>query len=206
MTTVVTARTRFLHVPKTGGTWVVKALTQAGVPVVPPEVDNNRPQVRAGHATLADLEEYSDLFTIAFVRHPLSWWRSYWGYRMRRGWDDGQGDKIIQLARSDNFDDFIELVIENLPGHLNRLYSRYVGPPEQPISFVGRYESLTDDLVEGLRLGGEEFDEEKLRSCKPVNRSPYDRFPAEYTPTLREALLAAEHEVIERFYPDSAAS
>ena len=69
MATLITPRTRFLHIPKTGGTWVTLALQVAGVPC---QIVWTRlgPGSR-GHATLEQTTAYSDRFTFAFVRHPL---------------------------------------------------------------------------------------------------------------------------------------
>jgi Sulfotransferase family len=198
MGAVVTKKIRFLHVPKTGGSWAVGAMTEAGIELRQPKL-----QVERLHPTLDELEPYSDRFTIAFVRHPLGWWRSEWRHRMRVGWETDAPDPRILACRSNDFNEFIEMVAENIPGYLNSLYSNFVGPPERPISFVGRYERLVDDLVTGLRLAGEDFDETTLRSYEPVNIGD-PRFRAQYTPELEQRLVAAEQEVIDRFYPETS--
>lgn len=198
MPSLLTPRTRILHVPKTGGTWVWRALEAAGVKIevlgLPP------PDPRTNHWGLRETEQYADRFTIAFVRHPLGWWRSLWAYRMSTGWDPQR--RVDGLVGSEDFDTFIERVVERLPGHLETEFARYIGPPSQPIAFVGRYEVLVDDLVRALRAAGEEFDEQVLRSHPPDNVADYERFPALYRQDLAGRLAASEHAVINRFYAD----
>lgn len=197
MTTLITPRTRFMHIPRTGGMWVTDALVAAGVPTE--NLDRASPGVVAAHAGLAQTEDYGDRFTFAFVRHPLDWWRSLWGFRMLHGWDPQHS--IDSVVAADDFNEFIALVIERLPGHFTERCSWYIGPASSPISFVGRYESLADDLVYALRRAGEPFDEPSLRHHPAKNASDHVRFPAIYDRGLARRLSGCEQGIIDRFYP-----
>jgi hypothetical protein len=201
VSSLVTPRVRFLHVPKTGGTWVEGALRAAGVPTQPLARPDDG--IVAAHATLRVTSDYAERFTLAFVRHPLDWWRSFWGYRMRTGWVEDH--EIDSRARSDDFNEFAELVTHRLPGHLTARFERYIGPPDRPISYIGRFEALVDDLVQALALAGEQFDEAALRAHQATNRNDYERYPAEYVPDVAARLAAAEHALLERFYPGEPA-
>jgi hypothetical protein len=70
------------------------------------------------------------------------------------------------------------------------------------IAFVGRYETLADDLVRALDEAGEDFDEEALRSYAPANRSDYGRHTANYDLALAERVVEAEQDAILRWYKD----
>lgn len=164
----------------------------AGVPAVHPEPSPI-------HAILADSRDYEDRFTFAFVRHPLEYWRSYWAYRIRTGWNPEH--ELDRAAASDNFDEFIEGVIAIDPGGASSLFEHFVGPPENEISFVGRHERLVDDVCQALRIAGETFDERTLRSYPRVNASDYRPKQALYSRSLAERLAAVEHPAIDRFYP-----
>jgi hypothetical protein len=182
---------RFLHVPKTGGTWATQAIFAAGVGA-------ERPATMPFHAGLSDSVDFADRFTFGFVRHPLDFWRSYWGYRVRTGWDPDNGlDRAVAAAQ---FGEFVERLLDHDPGSASRIFAAYVGPPDAEIGFVGRFERLADDLCLALRLAGEEFAEDRLRSQPRVNATDYARCPALYTPSLAASLAEAEREAIERFY------
>lgn len=194
---LLTPRTRILHNPKCGGTWVWRALEAAGVDV---EVFGEKPvpSPKNYHLDLDHTSAYADRFTIAFIRHPLDWWRSMWGYRMRTGWDPNR--RVDSVARSDDFNTFVERVVEHFPGYLESQFARYIGPPLQPIEFIGRFETLIDDLVRALNEAGEEFDEPTLRSHPPDNVNDYERFPASYRQGVAVRLAESERAVIDRFY------
>jgi hypothetical protein len=200
MATLLTPHARFMHVPRTGGTWATSALVAAGVPVR--FLDRPTPGfVVSGHADLERSSDHAGRFTFAFVRHPLDLWRSVWAYRMSRdGWNPTH--PIDSRARADDFDEFIVKVIENLPGFQSQRIVRFIGPPEAEISFVGRFESLVDDLVCALRAAGETFDETALRRHPRRNFSDYQRFPALYDRALASELATREGAIIERFYRD----
>lgn len=192
MTSFVTAEFRFLHVAKTGGIWASQAMLAAGI--VP------RPDAELGfHADLEQTAVFDDLFTIAFVRHPLAWWRSYWAHRMQYGWvADHHVDRV---AASDRFDEFVRAVIDHRPETAGAIFERYVGPAQRPIEFVGYHEHLVADLERALRYGGARYDAHALRAEKPINVADYDSYPARYTRALACELARAERRAIERFYP-----
>lgn len=196
MPALVTDRIRYLHVPKTGGTWVSQALDSAGVEFV--TIDRPSKLMRGTHAGLAQTEDFADRFTIAFVRHPLDWWRSRWATRMRTAWDPEH--EIDSRACSNDFEAFIEQVIENLPGHFGERLERFIGPPSQPVDFIGRFEHLADDLVRALKQAGEPFDERALRRCEPANVNDYTQLDALYPTDLAIRLAECETSVIGRFY------
>jgi hypothetical protein len=189
----------FLHVPKTGGNWVNQALAVAGVPCQTVQKARH-PQSWAGygHADLGDLAGIT-VFRFAFVREPTDWWRSFWAYRMRTGWDAQH--EIDSVCRSDHFGVFIEQVVARLPGYISRMYERFVGMPRHEIEYVGRFENLAEDLIWALRRAGETFDDTAIRHyvATKVNASDYSRLTAVFPPGLRHALQDAEKQAIQRF-------
>jgi hypothetical protein len=86
-----------------------------------------------------------------------------------------------------------------MPGHCGELFDRFVGPTDDPIEFIGKFENLVDDLAYALHLAGEQFRPELLRETFPANVSDKARFPAEYSPALAKSLEDAESYVLERF-------
>jgi hypothetical protein len=190
-----------LHVSKTGGTWATHAIIEAGVRVTDPQVaDPDEHYAQKGHVRLDQIERRDELFTIAFVRHPLDWWRSFWAHRMREGWIFPDHE-IDSHASSDDFDDFIEQVIENLPGFCGALFERFTGPVDDQVCFTGRYENLVDDLVDALTLAGQRFDAPKLRAFPPRNVGDERYVSVRYRKDLVRRLAKAEAAATERWYP-----
>src|SRR5581483_7298429 len=134
MPSLLTPRMRFLHLPKTGGTWVRGALEAGGVPCQ--RLSTRFGGGRLGHAALEDTIAYADMFTLAFVRHPLDCYRSMWATATRAGWPN---PAKLFAVRSDDFVQFMNGVLEHHPGWLSEQFPRFTGPPEAPISFVGRF-------------------------------------------------------------------
>jgi hypothetical protein len=201
MAAAVNDRIALLHVPKTGGTWACHAIIEAGVHVREPEVvAPDLHYAQKGHVRLDQIPGFEELFTIAFVRHPLDWWRSFWAHRMREGWLFPDHE-IDSRAASEDFDDFVEQVLRNLPGFCGELFERFTGPARAPVSFTGRYEHLVDDLCFALRVAGQPFDEPKLRGFPPRNVGD-DRWlaAAQYRPEHARRLARAERAAIRRWY------
>jgi len=199
MPTFVTSNMVFLHVPKTGGTWVTQAVQAAGVAALPPSSAGARAARGDPHTSLGELSA-GDRFSVAFVRHPLDWWRSYWGHRMRAGWL--AESSLDRATASDDFNEFIMRVVEHCPGTVDGLVRRFIGSPTAEVAFVGRFEHLLEDTCQALTLSGERFSLPALRAHPPENTNDYVRFSALYKPEVAERLAAAEHETIERFYPE----
>jgi hypothetical protein len=180
----------FLHVPKTGGTWVKAAAVNAGLTFDEYLVDGDV------HGDLSYCP-FPSRFLFAFVREPLSLYRSYWRFKARAGWDPLNPFDVDVAASS--FESFVENVLRVKPAWCTRMFEDYVGPPPQEINFIGRFESLVEDLVRALRRAGEAFDERAIRETPPVNVSAG---PACYSPGLATRVRLSEHECISRFgYP-----
>lgn len=188
MPSLVLPRSQFLHVPKTGGNWVSRVLSK----LFP---DAQRMQKR--HTGLADAPR-PELFTFTFVRHPLTWYQSYFSYKRLVGWDD-QNEWDL-LVRCESFAEFVDRAVTITPGYYSKMLRRYVGSDGIEVDFVGRFELLHTDLICALEEAGESFSRERLLAVPPVNQSDYQRFPAVYTRRLEQQLLNVEAEAIERFY------
>lgn len=195
MPTLITERMLYLHVPKTGGTWVAAALRAAGVSYQ--ALSTRLGPGSRGHANLEEARAYTDRYTVAFVRHPLDVYRSLWANSMRDYWPEG---RQLADAPADDFATSADRLIALGPGFVSKLFTEFTGPPEAPISFVGRYESLADDLVRALDAAGEPHDEAALRAVAPVNTNDYTRHEAVYDLTLAERVARAEQESITRWY------
>jgi hypothetical protein len=180
----------FLHVPKTGGSWVKKAIMAAGIDCQPFSPGGDH------HPGLRDCP-CPHKFKFAFVRHPLALYRSYWQYKMTYGWDPHNA--IDQRCRAEDFHSFVTAVLTHMPGVYGQGLDQFVGTAAQPIDFIGKHENLVEDLITALQLAGETFDADAIRALPPYNVSDKQAFPAEFTPALEAAVLRAEAGMITRF-------
>jgi len=137
----------FLHVPKTGGTYVRKALQAAGVFSEP---------FKGKHEPIAWQDIQGPVFMV--VRHPVALLRSYWLHMMTYGWsaerefDDCQHTDLVA---------FLQRIAEEAPGAVGRLYSAFYDPVEAE-ACVGHTESLTADLVAFLDECGIDYNRDQL--------------------------------------------
>ncbi|MBT3812930.1 MAG: sulfotransferase family 2 domain-containing protein [Gammaproteobacteria bacterium] len=180
----------FLHVAKTGGSWVKKAIIASGIEYEDYRVDGN-PHVGLSGCPVPDK------FKFAFVRHPVDLYRSYWQFKMTHEWD--VKNQLDMECKSDDFNDFIRNVLDKYPGCFGDSLIDFVGDRENEIEFVGKYENLVEDLILMLRDAGEVFDEGAIRNLPAYNVSDKTRFPAIYTANLKEEVRRTEINVMQRF-------
>lgn len=195
----------FIHIPKTGGQWVRAALRRAGLLTAQLHCTwHPHGEMPAGHSChhnrLQDIA--TDAFVFAFVRHPLSYYRSYWSYKMERGWD--MKNTFDCAVLDDSFAGFIRktLAFRETRGTLGEQFLSFVRTPERRADFVGTQEHLADDLVRALRMAGEQFDEAVIRSTPPVNvcgTLPVWNDQCVFPPSLRDAVLRQEQLCLEEF-------
>ncbi|MEP0956670.1 sulfotransferase family protein [Leptolyngbya sp. FACHB-1515] len=171
------------------------------------ETDRTTSGVTWRHSLLRHyVDRYDCVFT--FVRHPLTWYESWWKFQTWLNWKDHEPgvwhpQKILERCESNDFSKFIRLCIQLEPAYVTRMYEWYIGPPEgEFVDFVGRYEHLTDDLIQILRLRSVEFDEAILRAYAPANVSLSPLGKPVWDEALKAQILELEAPVIKRFYGD----
>jgi hypothetical protein len=196
MTTVANERLLFVHIPKTAGTWVAEAMAAAGLECDPVGADV--------HPKRRELPQRP--FTFAFVREPISWYRSLWRFHRRlpqSGWK--HLDELFDL----DLPEFLEQVATRHPGWLTTYYELFVGPPEDQIDYVGCQENVRSELVAALTAAGVRFDPDVIFNLPARNYSgerqlygtldpprPQMVVPAE----ILALVVDAEHEIYDRYY------
>lgn len=176
----------FLHCPKTAGSWIVNVLTQVNISVIPLKI-----HMHCRHIPI----KYHDKFRFAFVRHPLTWYQSYFIHGINKGWSN---DHIDRHCKSLDFERFVINCIERFPqGYCSTiLQDRYF----EKADFVGLFERLKPDLIQALDLAEEKFDKSIIKKMHPKNISNYQLIDVSYSTKLRERVMSVERNIITRFY------
>lgn len=208
----------FLHVPKTGGNWVTTVLRDMGMvcaetPHKHADIDHfaSMPK-RAGGLAGRLLRETrfhmsGQPFVFSFVRNPLSWYESWFSYMSQpsRAWrlygdeldvDHWHPNSMLNGLGSPDFNTFVGNVLRKRPGYVSEMYGWYTLPR---VAFVGRQESLADDLVRALRMMRLDFDEQALRASDPVGVSPKPHKQIEWDPALRRQVALCEYAGLVRY-------
>lgn len=217
----------FLHIPKTGGSWVRHVLrdqnlVQVEFPDTHPDMERLNYFSRfyplhyikqsVKHRSVSLGSDIRSSYKFCFVRNPHKWYESYWRYMSKREWqiDDKKNplpdttwrpNEILKKYGCYDFRKFMDRVLKEHPGYLTKLYGRYAQPSE--IDFVGRTESLVDDLITVLKAVGAEFDEASVRNTKKINTSPNRIENPEWDKSHWKAVCRLEASVFEQFGYDN---
>lgn len=150
------------------------------------------------HDSYAQLNsiDLPDRLNVFFVRHPLSWYASYWAYRERYGWAEG-GNAVsgreLDAFKADSFDSFIENVLGSYP-YLSYLYDFQMA---NRADRVGTVENLRSDLIKFLKESKTAFEELAILGEPKINSS--DNLPV-WNKGLADKMLKHEKYVVQRWY------
>ncbi len=210
----------FLHIPKTGGSWVERMLYEQDL--VEKQIGHKHATVErviyphtfreAVHFLLSALPRRlahhgnfdPPPFMFSFVRNPLSWYESWWKFNMKQGWptwgdprDPNHWHPNADLAdlEPSDFNTYMKQIIHTHPGYVTTLYHAYTGPYVQ---FVGHQETLAQDLVKVLRILNVHFDEDRILASDKVNVSG-NRHQIKWDPAIRHKVLELEAAAMARF-------
>jgi hypothetical protein len=221
MALTLTDGSLFIHVPKTAGNWIRSVLEDnnlAGREIghkhstydrtllketpVTSELDHLRSASRGAFDRLRRLlggqpaHERTNQFRFCFVRHPLSWYESWWKYQERRdeweyfGDQESNGDwhpnSTLNGLESPDFNEFVANVVRHRPGYVTELLFSYAKPG---IDFIGKKENVRDDLRTVLDKLGLSYDRSSIYDSEKVNVSTKE---FEWDPELKETVKRLE--------------
>lgn len=151
---VLTDRLAYLHIPKTGGTWIMKALESVGI-----EFRREKPQ----HGTLQG--NFENRFIYTQVRCPITWLASaYCFVCASRSWPGNKRHAApIKSLDTSTFQAWVNNWID-IGLSVHDFFHDYTVQAD----LVGRTESCVIDLRQALMLSGHRFNKDKL-DIKRVN-------------------------------------
>ncbi len=183
MAYIIGGRSLFVHVPKTGGKWILAAVRRAGLRARPVR----SPGYHVGHAgisKLADRRYRIPPFSFLIARETVDWWESLWRFSESPGSklydiDPAIGHPfrpILEHCRPGlSCDDFVRRIVEAVPGFYGAMLREYL---DDGIEFVGRFDDLAGSLLAALRTAGVPIRKHqaiRIRSTSPVNVSKPSR-------------------------------
>ncbi len=161
-----------------------------------------RRMVGVGRGVVQMKPEY---FKFCFVREPLKWYESYWRFMQSQNWPqmgDSRNpyqwhpDSMLRGLGSSDFNAFVANVNKARPGFVTEMYGWYVRPG---MNFVGKQETLVEDLKHVLFLQGLDVDLHKLQLIEPQNETPAEIPRPEWDFKLKKETLRLEYAGYVRF-------
>lgn len=150
-------KSAFIHIPRTGGTWVRLALVSSGMKKRESGLGKDY-GVKTIHHTIEQAQEWIEgRKTFSFIRHPVTYLRSRW----LKGHFPPLTKRGIDVNAVPNFTEFIELYLQWCPGWISGLFSNFTGwnwdgtYKKHKVDYIGRLENQPWDLWEALIRCGE---------------------------------------------------
>lgn len=161
----------FLHVPKTGGTWLRAVLEK-----------NNLD----GHSIGAEhSSSHSESWAFCVLREPLEWWLSFWRYRMDSGFPEMDGVHPlypVDYMRGEDPVAFLEDAVKTYPGFLSGMYQEFA----RSANYILQTENLSNHIqLLGSRVGWNTLDVNIPRQNESVKRDV--DIPLSLVEALRES-------------------
>lgn len=145
------------------------------------------------------IKQQQDIFRFCFVRHPLKWWESWWKHKeFTKKWnpngtanDPDHWSPLTQLngLGMGDFNEFMHNVLTHRPGFATELFLSYARPG---IGFVGRTETLRQDLTAVLKLRKLQFDNSIIENNDKINVSPVPVDKIDWDPDIKRQTMLAE--------------
>lgn len=203
MANAILPRSKFIHIPKCGGTAIQSALWRVGC-------IKDRSQVFSephhGHLFASQMPE-DNRVNFTFIRNPITWWHSWYWWNKTQPLSRFNGQEL----KTKSFDQWIDEYGQFWLGKFTTIVKRYMGedtnfPTNNVVTKVGKTEHLFSDLKKILDEIGEEYDceifddiiQHKIMLPKPQsNIQVYSRKAV--SNTTRQIIFKTEKEIFTRF-------
>lgn len=191
----------FLHIPKTGGTWVTEVIKKLGLYRNELLATHQEPHflLNSNHnVPVMNFEFMCRPFRFCFVRNPLTWYRSYWVFHNSIKWNH---ENTISKLNDSKFENFIKNVVKRNKrlkyGFLGALYDEFT----KYCTFVGKQETLKNDFVKAMTLFKEDIREKIIRNHVSVNLYCNKDIAKEavYTKKMQEDIIETENDCFENY-------
>lgn len=180
----------FLHTPKSGGRSVRTYLRD----------HYNVLEEMQFHEAYKQIKHCSNLTYFIFIRHPLTWYQSWWAYRKLKLFEPNKTPipttGLLEKYLNPDFNKWLSNVLEVEPKFYSKLVNDYI---KFPVDLIGRQEYLERDLKRILDLLGEQpkSDHQVLAGIGKSGPKPA------YSKDNMKIVLESEKLFIEKYYPET---
>lgn len=204
MSNIILSKSKFIHIPKCGGTAIQSLLWNIGCVTNKSQTYVDDPLL-FGHLFPSQMPDDNKV-NFTFVRNPISWWQSwYW-------WNKTQELSRFNGAEkeTESFDKWVEEYGQLWLGLYSLQLKRYLGedknfPTTNRVTLIGKCENLYADLKNILDVIGEEYDADKLdnfiagSSKLPKEYSNTQSYNRSVSSATKQLIYQTEKEVFTRF-------
>ncbi|WP_084398682.1 hypothetical protein [Henriciella aquimarina] len=208
----------FLHIPKCGGTSAAHLWRSAYPGCVATARLNAKSDIK--HCRLHEVDDVYDV-SFATVRHPLTWYESWWRYLLspkvtdreetldadgRPNFDTWIGEGVwhplrrIAPCHAPSFSTFIDNVISHQPGFVSSMYDEYFG--QSSGTFAVDHVLKMENLYAGFGSLCEQYGLKRPPGEKHENQSQTLR--TDWSERQVEKMLELEKDALKRFGYDQA--
>lgn len=187
----------FLHIPKTGGNWIMEVLRRKKV------IKRTWEEKHADYNRFLIIEnELAKMkpFIFCFVRNPLTWYESWWKYmlmepRQFRSWASRPFHPCTPLdgCGDDDFNKFVEKCIVKRPGFVSEMFSQFT----KQAMFIGKQETLGLDLVEVFDRLKIKHNKQRISEIEPINIS--EQRQLKWDSSLKKEVEKLEYAAFKRY-------
>jgi hypothetical protein len=217
MASLLLPKSTFIHIPKCAGTFVGSFLSELGIPVTA----YKKPH---GHLFPHQMTESYNRYNFTFVRHPYTWWPSFYEWsKKRRNLEIMLRKREAKVSTNyalmannvleiEDFNIWIQYFGSFNLGMYSNILSRYLNETSLVINplkvnYIGKIENLYEDLYTALTLAEEEFDKDKFKelaqSAKTNNNlianANAQGYNKHITEESKELIYQAEKYAFDRF-------
>lgn len=156
MSNAILDKSKFIHIPKCGGTAVQSALWQIGCIKDKSQMFT---EPHFGHLFASQMP-VDERINFAFVRNPITWWHSWYWWNKTQPLSRFNGQEL----KTKSFDQWIDEYGQMWLGMFSMMLKRYLGEDDDfkttnKVTMIGKTEHLFVDLKRILQEIGEHFDE-----------------------------------------------
>ena len=204
MANAILPRSKFIHIPKCGGTAIQSVLWRIGCIKDHAQIFS---EPHFGHLFPHQMPE-DDRVNFAFVRNPLTWWHSWYWWNKTQPLSRFNGEEL----KTKSFDHWVADYGAFWLGMYTTLIKRYFGedakfPTINKVTKFGKIEHLFKDLQTMLDEIGEDYNREELGKIidskiiltrANTNIQTYNR--KNISKETKQIIFETEKEIFNRFH------